>query len=170
LRPHRQGTFKISKDPAFAEKVADIVGLYLDPPGGAVVLSLDEKTQIQALDRTQPLLPIEFDASEKRTHDYVRHGTTNLFAALNVGAGEVFGECTSTRNGADFLAFLKKAVKPHAGKEIHVVLDNLSTHTTPDVQAWLATNPDVHFHFTPKGSSWIRAVTAGCMVSVATVA
>jgi transposase len=158
LKPHRQGTFKISKDPAFAEKVADIVGLYLDPPGGAVVLSLDEKTQIQALDRTQPLLPIEFDASEKRTHDYVRHGTTNLFAALNVGTGEVFGECTSTRNGADFLAFLKKAVKPHAGKEIHVVLDNLSTHTTPDVQAWLATNPHVHFHFTPKGSSWMNQI------------
>ena len=125
MKPHRQGTFKISKDPAFAEKVADIVGLYLDPPGGAVVLSIDEKTQIQALDRTQPLLPIEFDASEKRTHDYVRHGTTNLFAALNVSTGEVFGECTPTRNGADFLAFLKKAVKPHAGTEIHVVLDNL---------------------------------------------
>jgi transposase len=109
LKPHRQGTFKISKDPAFAEKVADVVGLYLDPPGGAVVLSLDEKTQIQALDRTQPLLPIEFDATEKRTHDYVRHGTTNLFAALNVGTGEVFGECKRTRNGEDFLAFLKKA-------------------------------------------------------------
>ncbi len=87
LKPHRQGTFKVSKDPAFAEKVADIVGLYLDPPAGAVVLSMDEKTQVQALDRTQPLLPIEFDATEKRTHDYVRHGTTNLFAALNVGTG-----------------------------------------------------------------------------------
>ncbi|WP_414942703.1 IS630 family transposase [Amycolatopsis sp. cmx-11-51] len=158
LAPHRQGTFKISKDPAFAEKVADIVGLYLDPPGGAVVLSIDEKTQIQALDRTQPLLPIEFDASEKRTHDYVRHGTTNLFAALDVGTGEVFGECTPTRNGADFLAFLNKAVKPHAGKEIHVVLDNLSTHTTPDVQAWLRNNRQVHFHFTPKGSSWLNQI------------
>jgi transposase len=158
LKPHRQGTFKISKDPAFAEKVADIVGLYLDPPGGAVVLSIDEKTQIQALDRTQPLLPIEFDASEKRTHDYVRHGTTNLFAALNVGTGEVFGECMPTRDGTDFLAFLKKAVKPHAGKEIHVVLDNLSTHTTPDVEAWLGNNPHVHFHFTPKGSSWMNQI------------
>ncbi|WP_329059341.1 IS630 family transposase [Amycolatopsis sp. NBC_01480] len=158
LKPHRQGTFKISKDPAFAEKVADIVGLYLDPPGGAVVLSIDEKTQIQALDRTQPLLPIEFDASEKRTHDYVRHGTTNLFAALNVSTGEVFGECTPTRNGADFLAFLKKAVKPHAGTEIHVVLDNLSTHTTPDVMAWLEKNPHVRFHFTPKGSSWLNQI------------
>jgi transposase len=158
LRPHRQGTFKISKDPEFAGKVADIVGLYLQPPGGAVVLSMDEKTQIQALDRTQPVLPIAFDASEKRTHDYVRHGTTNLFAALNVGTGEVYGECKPTRNGADFLAFLKKAVKPHNGKEVHVVLDNLSTHSTPEVEAWLTNNPQVHFHFTPVGSSWINQI------------
>jgi len=119
---------------------------------------MDEKTQIQALDRTQPLLPIEFEAGEKRTHDYVRHGTTNLFAVLNVGTGEVFGECRPTRDGANFLAFLKKAVKPHAGKEIHVVLDNLSTHTTPDVVAWLEKNGHVHFHFTPVGSSWINQI------------
>lgn len=158
LKPHRAGTFKVSKDPAFAEKVADIVGLYLDPPGGAVVLSLDEKTQIQALDRTQPILPISFTATEKRTHDYVRHGTTNLFAALNVGTGEVFGECKSTRDGENFLAFLKKAVKPYIGKEIHVVLDNLSTHTTPEVYAWLEKNPHVHFHFTPVGSSWLNQI------------
>jgi transposase len=158
LKPHQQGTFKVSKDPAFAEKVADIVGLYLDPPAGAVVLSVDEKTQVQALDRTQPLLPIEFDATEKRTHDYVRHGTTNLFAALNVGTGEVFGECRPSRDGENFLAFLKKAVKPHAGKEIHVVLDNLSTHTTPEVKAWLEKNPNVQFHFTPVGSSWINQI------------
>jgi transposase len=158
LRPHRQGTFKLSKDPEFAAKVADIIGLYLRPPGGAVVLSLDEKTQIQALDRSQPLLPIEFDASEKRTHDYVRHGTTNLFAALNVGTGEVFGECKPTRDGKDFLAFLNKAVRPHASQDIHVVLDNLSTHTTPEVLAWLADNPHVHFHFTPVGSSWINQI------------
>ena len=158
IRPHRQGTFKVSKDPAFADKVADVVGLYLEPPGGAVVLSLDEKTQVQALDRTQPLLPIAFDATEKRTHDYVRHGTTNLFAALNVGTGEVVGECKPTRDGKDFLAFLKKAVKPHAGKQIHVVLDNLSTHTTPEVTAWLRRNPHVQFHFTPVGSSWINQI------------
>jgi transposase len=158
LRPHRQGTFKISKDPEFAEKVADIVGLYLDPPGGAVVLSVDEKTQIQALDRTQPLLPIAFDASEKRTHDYVRHGVTNLFAARNVGTGEVVGECYPVRDGASFLTFLKHAVKPHAGKDIHVVLDNLSTHTTPDMMAWLAANPQVTFHFTPKGASWVNQI------------
>jgi transposase len=158
LKPHRQGTFKVSKDPAFAAKVADIVGLYLDPPGGAVVLSLDEKTQIQALDRTQPLLPITFDATEKRTHDYKRNGVTNLFAALNVGTGEVFGECRDSRDGANFLAFLKKAVAPHAGKEIHIVLDNLSTHTTPEVEDWQAKNPHVHFHFTPVGSSWINQI------------
>lgn len=158
LRPHRQGTFKISKDPEFADKVADIVGLYLEPPGGAVVLSVDEKTQIQALDRTQPLLPIAFDASEKRTHDYVRHGVTNLFAALNVGTGEVLGECYPVRDGANFLAFLKRAVKPHAGKDIHVVLDNLSTHTTPDMMAWLENNPQVTFYFTPKGASWVNQI------------
>lgn len=158
LKPHRQGTFKVSKDPAFAEKVADIVGLYLDPPAGAVVLSVDEKTQIQALDRTQPMLPIEFDATEQRTHDYVRHGTTNLFAALNVATGEVVGECRPIRDGENFLDFLKKAVKPHAGKEIHVVLDNLSTHTTPEVKAWLEKNPNVQFHFTPIGSSWINQI------------
>lgn len=158
LKPHRQGTFKVSRDPAFAEKVADIVGLYLDPPAGAVVLSTDEKTQVQALDRTQPLLPIAFDASEKRTHDYVRHGTTNLFAALNVETGEVFGQCRPRRDGDTFLAFLKQAVKPHANKEIHVVLDNLSTHTTPDVKAWLEKNPNVQFHFTPVGSSWINQI------------
>jgi transposase len=158
LAPHRHGTFKVSKDPQFAEKVADIVGLYLEPPGGAVVLSVDEKTQVQALDRTQPLLPITFDATEKRTHDYVRHGVTNLFAALNVGTGEVTGECYAARDGANFLAFLKKAVKPHAGKEIHVVLDNLSTHTTPDIQQWLQAHPNVRFHFTPKGASWVNQI------------
>lgn len=158
LRPQKQGTFKVSKDPEFAGKVADIVGLYLQPPGGAIVLSVDEKTQIQALDRTQPVLPMTFGASEKRTHDYVRHGTTNLFAALNVGTGEVFGECKPTRNGADFLAFLKQAVRPHRGKDIHVVLDNLSTHTTPEVQAWLAKHPRVTLHFTPVGSSWLNQI------------
>jgi transposase len=158
LKPHRQGTFKLSKDPAFAAKVADIVGLYLDPPGAAVVLSLDEKTQIQALDRTQPLLPIDFAASEKRTHDYVRHGTTNLFAALNVATGQVIGECRPSRDGDNFLAFLTKAVKPHRRKQVHVVLDNLSTHTTPDVMTWLAANPHVHFHFTPVGSSWLNQI------------
>ena len=158
LRPHRQGTFKLSKDPRFAAKVADVVGLYLDPPAGAVVLSFDEKTQVQALDRTQPLLPIDFGLTEKRTHDYRRHGTTNLFAALDVATGQVVADCYPRRTGAAFLTFIKKAVKAHAGKQIHVVLDNLSTHDTPDVQAWLARNPNVTFHFTPVGSSWMNQI------------
>jgi transposase len=158
LKPHRQGTFKLSRDPRFAEKVLDVVGLYLDPPAGAVVLSFDEKTQVQALDRTQPLLPVDFGLTEKRTHDYKRHGTTNLFAALDVSTGQVFADCYARRTGAEFLAFVRKAVKPHAGKEIHVVLDNLSTHDTPEVNAWLARNPNVTFHFTPIGSSWINQI------------
>nr|WP_225438890.1 IS630 family transposase [Candidatus Frankia nodulisporulans] len=158
LRPHRQGTFTLSTDPDFAAKVADIVGLYLDLPGGAVVLCIDEKTQVQALDRTQPLLPISFGVSEKRTHDYVRHGTTNLFAALNTATGEVFGECRPVRDSAAFLAFLKGAVASRTGKDIYVVLDNLPTHTTPEVNAWLEANPHVRFHFTPVGSSWINQI------------
>jgi transposase len=158
LQPHQQGTFKLSRDPRFAEKVADIVGLYLDPPGGAVVLSIDEKTQIQALDRTQPLLPLDFGVTEQRTHDYKRHGITNLFAALDVGSGQVTAACYPDRTGERFLAFLRQAVKPHTGKEIHVVLDNLSTHTTPEVKAWLAANPNVTFHFTPVGSSWLNQI------------
>ena len=158
LKPHQQGTFKLSRDPHFAEKVFDIVGLYLEPPAGAVVLSIDEKTQVQALDRTQPLLPISFGMTEKRTHDYKRNGTTNLFAALDVGTGSVFADCYQRRAGHDFLDFLIKAVQPHAGKEIHVVLDNLSTHDTPDVNAWRVANPNVTFHFTPIGSSWMNQI------------
>jgi transposase len=130
-----------------------VIGRYLDPPAGAVVLSLDEKTQVQALNRTQPLLPVDFGLTEKRTHDHKRHGTTNLFAALDVGTGQVLADCYPRRTGVEFLALLRKAVRPHRGKEIHVVLDNLSTHDTPDVQAWLARNPTVTFHFTPVGSS-----------------
>ena len=158
LKPHQQGTFKLSRDPRFAEKVADVVGLYLDPPGGAVVLSFDEKTQIQALDRTQPLLPVDFGLTEKRTHDYRRHGTTNLFAALNIATGEVTADCYPRRTGAEFLTFIRRAVKPHAGKQIHVVLDNLSTHDTPEVRGWLARNPNITFHFTPVGSSWVNQI------------
>ena len=156
LRPHRSGTFKLSRDPAFADRVADVVGLYLDPPGGAVVLCIDEKTSIQALDRTQPLLPLDFDVTEKRTHDYRRHGTTNLFAAFDTATGQVVGDCYPRRTGREFLAFVRKAVKPHAGREVHVVLDNLSTHDTPAVRAWLAKHPHVSFHFTPIGSSWLN--------------
>ena len=142
LQPQRQGTFKLSNDPDFEAKVADVVGLYLDPPVGAVVLSIDEKTQVQALDRTQPVLPIDFAKTEKRTHDYIRHGTTNLFAALDTVTGEVLGECYSRRRTKEFLTFLDAVVARYPGREIHVVLDNLSTHkgmtwTTglPNIQA-----------------------------------
>lgn len=161
LQPARQGTFKLSKDPVFAEKVADVVGLYLDPPGGAVVLCVDEKTQVQALDRTQPLLPIDFGKVERRTHDYKRHGTTNLFASLDIATGQVVGHCYPRRSAVEFLAFLKRAVAPYQDREIHVVLDNLSTRNTPEVKAWLARRPNVTFHFTPVGSSWMNQVGPG---------
>lgn len=158
LAPQRSGTFKLSRDPAFAAKVADVVGLHLDPPGGAVVLSIDEKTQVQALDRAQPMLPIDFGKAEKRTHDYVRHGVTNLFAALDVGTGQGIGDCRPARDGKQFLAFPRNATAPHRGREIHIVPDNLSTHTTPEVTAWLERNSHVTFHFTPVGSSWPNQV------------
>jgi transposase len=159
LQPHRQGTFKVSRDPDFATKVADIVGLYLDPPVGAVVLSFDEKTQVQALERTQPLLPISFGKTEKRTHDYVRHGTTNLFAALDVLTGNVIGRCFDRRRTTEFITFMSQVLHKYPqDKEIHVVLDNLSTHDNEDVDAWLAKHPNVTFHFTPKGASWINQI------------
>jgi transposase len=158
LAPHRQGTFKLSTDPDFDEKVIDVVGLYLDPPMDAVVLSIDEKTQVQALDRTQPLLPITFAKTEKRTHDYVRHGTTNLFAALNTATGEVVGRCFSRRRTKEFLKFMDQVAATYDGREIHVVLDNLSTHSGDDVDKWLARHPNVTFHFTPTGSSWLNQV------------
>lgn len=158
LQPQRQGTFKLSNDPDFEAKVIDVVGLYLDPPEGAVVLSVDEKTQVQALDRTQPLLPIDFAKTEKRTHDYVRHGTTNLFAALNTGTGEVIGECHSRRRGKEFLAFMNNVAAHYSDREIHVIVDNLSTHSGDDVDAWLAKHPTVTFHYTPTGSSWLNQV------------
>lgn len=146
LQPHRQGTFKVSRDPDFATKVADIVGLYLDPPVGAVVLSFDEKTQVQALERTQPLLPISFGKTEKRTHDYVRHGTTNLFAALDVLTGNVIGRCFDWRRTTEFITFMSQVLQQYPqDKEIHVVLDNLSTHNNEDVDAWLAKHSERHF-------------------------
>jgi transposase len=158
LKPHVQGTFKLSRDPRFEEKVADVVGLYLDPPEGAVVLSIDEKTQVQALDRTQPLLPISFGKTEKRTHDYVRHGTTNLFAALEVKTGKVIGKCFPRRRAEEFLAFMKDIAHQYEGRELHVVLDNLSTHYTDEIREWLEKNPNITFHFTPTGSSWINQI------------
>ena len=155
---HRQGTFKLSNDPDFETKVLDVIGLYLDPPVGAVVLSIDEKTQVQALDRTQPVLPIDFGKTEKRTHDYVRHGTTNLFAALDTVTGEVLGECYQRRRTEEFLRFMDKVAARYSDREIHVVLDNLSTHKGDDVDAWLTKHPNVTFHFTPVGSSWINQI------------
>ena len=158
LKPHRVDTFKLSTDPEFAAKVADIVGLYLDPPSSAVVLCVDEKSGIQALDRTQPLLPMTFDKTEKRTHDYVRHGTVNLFAAFNVMTGDVTGECHPKRGSEEFLAFMRKVAEQYADREVHVVIDNLSTHFTPEVQAWLVDNPNITFHRTPVGASWLNQV------------
>lgn len=158
LQPHRQGTFKLSGDPDFAAKVVDVVGLYLNPPEGAVVLSLDEKTQVQALDRTQPLLPMDFVTTEKRTHGYVRHGTTNLFAAFNVSDGNVIGKCFPRRRTTEFLKFLDHVAARYPDRELHVIVDNLSTHSGDDIDAWLAEHPRVCLHYTPTGSSWLNQV------------
>jgi transposase len=158
LKPHRVETFKWSTDPALEAKVRDVVGLYLDPPAGAVVLSVDEKTQIQALDRTQPLLPLRPGQVERHTHDYTRHGTTCLFAALEVDTGHVTTDHRARHTGADFLAFMKHVARAYPEGELHVVLDNVSTHTTPDVRAWLARHPRITFHFTPTSASWMNQV------------
>ena len=158
LKPWRQGTFKLSRDPLFAEKVASVVGLYLDPPAGAVVLSVDEKSQCEALDRTQPMLPMAFDVTEQRTHDYVRHGTTTLFAALNVGTGEVLGECFTRHTSTDFLRFMDQVVTSYPDTDLHVVLDNFATHKSPTVVRWLDQHPRVRFHFTPVSGSWLNQV------------
>lgn len=155
---HRRGTFKLSKDPDFVAKVTDVVGLYLDPPASAVVLCVDEKTQIQALDRTAPLLPLSFGKTEKRTHDYVRHGTTNLFAAYEAGTGQVTGACFPRRRTKEFLAFMTQVAQRYQGRQLHVVLDNLSTHKGDEVDAWLTKHPNVTFHHTPIGSSWLNQV------------
>ena len=155
LQPHRIRTFKRSNDPAFAEKVEDIVGLYMHPPAHAVVLSIDEKSQIQALDRTQPGLPIKPGRCGTMTHDYKRHGTTTLFAALNTLDGGVLGRCMQ-RHTIRFLNAVERAVP--AGKLVHAVLDNYGTHKHPKVKAWLARHPRWIFHFTPKSGSWLNAV------------
>jgi transposase len=158
LKPHRTETFKFSTDPALEAKIRDVVGLYLNPPDGAIVLSLDEKTQIQALDRTQPMLPMRPGQVERHTHDYTRHGTTCLFAALEVGTGRVTTDTRERHTGADFLAFLRRVERAYPGTELHVVLDNVSTHKTPDVGAWLARHPRITFHFTPTSASWMNQV------------
>ena len=158
LKPHLQRTFKVSKDPAFAEKVRDVVGLYLNPPENAVVLSLDEKTQVQALDRTQPMLPLRPGQIERHTHDYRRNGVVDLYAALEVATGRVVGSCCDSHTGEDFLAFIKRVERTFRRGELHVILDNSSTHTTPDVQKWLREHPRVVFHFTPTSASWLNQV------------
>lgn len=160
LQPHRLRTFKFTTDPQAEEKIYDVVGLYLQPPTNAVVLSLDEKTQIQALSRTQPLLPLRPGRPARQTHDYQRNGLTSLYAALEVATGTVLGECRARHTGADFLAFLTRVSRAYRRRELHIVLDNSSTHTTPAVQAWLVAHPRVHFHFTPTGASWLNMVEA----------
>ena len=158
LRPHQTRTFKYSRDPELAAKVVDIVGLYLNPPENALVLCIDEKTQIQALDRTQPMLPLRPGSPERRTHDYKRHGITSLFAALEVGSGQVVGACYARHRHQEFLAFLRRIVREFPGTELHLVLDNSSTHSTPEVRRWLRRHPRLQFHFTPTGASWMNMV------------
>jgi transposase len=159
LQPHRAETFKLSTDPLFAEKVRDIVGLYLAPPDRALVLCVDEKSQVQALDRTQPLLPLRPGQVERHTHDYVRHGTTSLFAALDVKAGTVIGKCFPRHRAAEFRKFLDEIdaqVPPDL--DIHLILDNAGTHKTKLIRDWLAKRPRYHVHFTPTSASWINQV------------
>jgi transposase len=159
LQPHRSETFKLSKDPLFIEKVRDIVGLHLNPPDKALVLCTDEKSQIQALDRTQPLLPMRPGQAERRTHDYKRYGTTSLFAALDVKTGTVIGECHRRHRAVEFRKFLdtiETAVPP--ALDVHLILDNYGTHKTPAIHRWLLRHPRFHLHFTPTGASWINLV------------
>ena len=159
LQPHRSETFKLSADPQFVEKVRDIVGLSLDPPERALVLCVDEKTQIQALDRTQPLLPLRPGQAERRTHDYERHGTTSLFAALDVRAGTVIGRCMPRHRAPEFRRFLDEVERNvPAGLDVHVVMDNASSHKTKLIRDWFAKRPRWHTHFTPTSSSWINQV------------
>lgn len=159
LKPHKVDTFKISKDPLFVDKVRDVVGLYLDPPTKAVVLCVDEKSQIQALDRSAPVLPMLPGVPERQSFDYVRHGTTSLFAALEIATGQVISAVTRRHRHQEFLAFLRTInTTVPADLDVHVILDNLSTHKTPAVQSWLLKHPRFHLHFTPTGSSWLNLV------------
>jgi len=159
LKPHQTESFKLSPDPQFIDKVRDIVGLYLNPPDAAVVLCVDEKSQIQALDRSAPILPLMPGVPERRTHDYVRNGTTNLYAALNVASGQVIAGLTARHRAEEFRRFLTlidQSVPAHL--DVHVVLDNSSTHKTPAIQRWLLRHPRFHLHFTPTYSSWLNLV------------
>jgi transposase len=158
VQPWRRGTFKFSTDPELVAKVNDVVGLYLDPPEKGVVICVDEKSQIQALDRTAPVLPLRPGLPERATHDYVRHGTTTLFAALEVATGKVTDACYDRHTHDEFLAFLKKVARAYPRRELHVVVDNYATHKHADVEAWLAKNPRVSLHFTPTSGSWLNLV------------
>lgn len=158
LKPHLVRTYKVSRDPEFATKVTDVVGLYLNPPDNAIVLSIDEKTSIQALERTQLPLPLRQGRAARHTHDYKRHGVLDLYAALNVATGEVAHACSDSHTAADFLGFMKLVARQNPGRDLHVVLDNSSTHGTPEVMAWLKKNPRIRFHFTPTSASWLNQV------------
>lgn len=159
LQPHRVKNFRLSNDPLFIEKVRDIVGLYMNPPDHAVVLCVDEKSQIQALERAQPLLPMRPGQPERRTHDYLRHGTTTLFAALDVATGEVLGECYPQHRNQEFRRFLRRIDDSvPAELDVHLIVDNYATHKTPAVQRWLAKRPRFHVHYTPTYSSWLNLV------------
>jgi transposase len=159
LQPHRQGSWKLSKDPLFIEKVRDVVGLYMNPPERAVVLCVDEKSQIQALDRTAPLLPMLPGVPERATHDYKRHGTSSLYAALDIGTGHVIGRLHSRHRAAEFKKFLNTLQdQVPDGLDVHLVLDNSSTHKTPQIKRWLLAHPRFRLHFTPTSSSWMNLV------------
>jgi transposase len=158
LKPHRARSFKYSRDPQLVAKVVDVVGLYLNPPEGALVVCVDEKTQVQALNRTQPILPLRPGLPEGRTHDYKRNGTTNLYAALEIASGQVVHACQPRHRHQEFLAFLRRIVRAFPEGELHLVLDNSSTHTTPEVERWLKRHKRVHFHFTPTGASWMNMI------------
>lgn len=159
LQPHRLDSFKLSTDPDFVAKVRDIVGLYVSPPAHALVLCVDEKSQIQALDRSQPMLPMRPGQPERRTHDYIRHGTTSLFAALDIATGHVIGKCYPHHRATEFRKFLGEIeANVPADLEIHLVMDNYATHKTPLIRSWLAKRPHWHVHLTPTSSSWINQV------------
>lgn len=159
LKPHLEETFKLSTDPHFVDKVRDVVGLYLAPPDRALVLSVDEKSQIQALNRTQPGLPLTFGKPATRTHDYQRHGTTSLFAALDVATGKVIGQLKRRHRSAEFLQFLKTIdAQVPANRDVHLIMDNYGTHKTEKVRAWFAAHPRYHVHFTPTSASWLNQV------------
>lgn len=159
LQPHRSESFKLSTDPLFIDKVRDVVGLYLHPPERALVLAVDEKSQIQALDRSQPLLPMRPGQAQRRTHDYKRHGTTSLFAALDIASGRVIGQLHRRHRSVEFRKFLEtiEANVP-AELDVHLILDNYGTHKTPRIQRWLVRHPRFHLHFTPTGASWLNLV------------